>query len=64
LTTTVLNNEYGKDVEGKVVVWFKAVMLFGWKTRAKDERSELAEPVSTKSLETRTIPIRKRSVKN
>jgi len=48
----------------KVVVWFKEVMVFGWKTGAKDGSSELAEPVSKKRLEPRTFPIRKRSVNN
>jgi len=50
----------GKLWKEKIVDWFKAVILFGWKTRAKDESSELAEPVSTKRLKPRKFSIRNR----
>jgi hypothetical protein len=52
----------GRLWKEKIVDWFKAVIVFGWKIRAKDESSGLAEPVSTKRLKPRKFLIRNREL--
>lgn len=59
-----MNNESGKDVEGKGRVLVEGGHGVWMRDLGKDGSSELAEPVSKTRLERRTFSVRNRSVNN